>query len=167
MDGGRDIRDRLARLEALFARGATEGERAAAGAAIERLQARLDDGGTGRASGRGAERGGGPRGGRGPAAEPEVEQQYSMPDLWSLRLFIALCRKAGVHPYRYPRQRRTTVMVRVQPRAFERGVMAEFRALHAALTEAFGDIVAHLIADVMRGDGDDATLEQPRIAGPR
>ncbi len=65
------------------------------------------------------------------------------------------------------RRVKTTVIVRVPPRAFERSVMAEFSALHAALTEAFGDIVAHLIADVMRGDGDDATLEQPRIAGPR
>jgi hypothetical protein len=37
-----DIRERLAKLEALFARGATAGERAAAGAALERLQARLD-----------------------------------------------------------------------------------------------------------------------------
>jgi len=33
----RDIRERLAKLEALFARGATAGERAAAGAAMGRL----------------------------------------------------------------------------------------------------------------------------------
>lgn len=42
MRGDTDIRDRLAKLEALFARGETAGERAAAGAALERLQARLD-----------------------------------------------------------------------------------------------------------------------------
>ncbi len=33
MDGARAINDRPAKLEALFARGATDGERAAAGAA--------------------------------------------------------------------------------------------------------------------------------------
>jgi hypothetical protein len=41
MAGENDIRDKLAKLEALFARGATVGERAAAGAARDRLQARL------------------------------------------------------------------------------------------------------------------------------
>jgi hypothetical protein len=35
---GKDIHHRLLRLEALFARGGTAGERAAAGAAIERMQ---------------------------------------------------------------------------------------------------------------------------------
>ena len=88
-----DIRERLAKLEALFARGATEGERAAAGAALERLQARLDLAGS-------------------PRDEPEIEMQYTLPDVWAVHLFVALCRKNGVNPYRYPRQRRTTVMVR-------------------------------------------------------
>jgi len=69
-----DIRDRLAKLEALFARGATEGERAAAGAALARMQARLDLGGKA-------------------AAEPEIELQYSLPDVWAAKLFVALCRK--------------------------------------------------------------------------
>jgi hypothetical protein len=148
MQGSKKIADRLAKLEALFARGATEGERAAAGAALERLQTRLD-------LGKNAAR-----------AEPETELQYSLPDVWALRLFIALCRKAGVRPYRYARQRRTTVMVRVRKSEFERTVMAEFNTLHRALTGAFGEIVDHLIADAMQGDGDDATLDQPQIGGP-
>jgi hypothetical protein len=168
MGGSRGIDVRLAKLEALFARGATDGERAAAGAAIDRLQARREDGGgAGGSSDRASSRASAHGPGRGPATEPEVELQYTLPDLWSVRLFIALCRKADVQPYRYPRQRRTTVMVRVRPSVFEHGVLAEFSALHGALTEAFGDIVAHLIADVMRGDGDDTALEQPRIAAPR
>jgi hypothetical protein len=76
-----DIRERLAKLEALFARGATEGERAAAGAAPERLQARLDLVGS-------------------PRGEPEIELQYTLPDIWAVHLFVALCRKHGVKPYR-------------------------------------------------------------------
>lgn len=148
MQGSKEIAERLAKLEALFARGATEGERAAAGAAMERLQARLD---LGKSTTR---------------AEPETELQYSLPDVWALRLFIALCRKAGVRPYRYARQRRTTVMVRVRPSEFERTVMTEFNTLHRALTATFGEIVDHLIADAMHGDGDDTTLDQPQIGGP-
>ena len=57
-----EIRAKLARLEALFARGATEGERAAAGAALDRLQARL--------------------GADAPADAPETEMQYTFPDSW-------------------------------------------------------------------------------------
>jgi hypothetical protein len=139
-----DIRERLVKLEALFARGATAGERAAAGAAMERLQARVDL--------------------AGPVPdEPEIELQYSLPDVWAVRLFVALCRKHGIKPYRYPRQRRTTVMVRIRQKAFEETVMAEFQTLHRELTSYFGEMVNHLIANVMRSDGDDETLEQRQI----
>jgi hypothetical protein len=140
-----DIRERLAKLEALFARGATEGERAAAGAALDRLQARLDLAGD-------------------QVEEPEIELQYSLPDVWSVHLFVALCRKHGVQPYRYPRQRRTTVMVRVRKTAFEQTIAAEFQTLHRELTTYFGEMVNHLIANVMQSDGDDETLEQRQIA---
>jgi hypothetical protein len=144
MNGRRDIAERLAKLEALFARGATAGERAAAGAAIGRLQTRLDPA-------------------RREPEAPEIELQYSLPDLWSLRLFIAICRKHGVRPYRYPRQRRTTLVVRVRKAEFERTVGAEFDMLHRELARAFEVIVDHLVADVMHSDGDDAGLEQRRL----
>lgn len=144
MRGDADIRDRLAKLEALFARGATAGERAAAGAALERLQARRDLAAP-------------------EAEEPEIELQYSLPDVWSVRLFVALCRKHGVKPYRYPRQRRTTVMVRVRKTAFEQTIAAEFQELHRELTTYFGEMVNHLIANVMKSDGDDESLEQRQI----
>ena len=135
-----DIQKKLEKLEALFARGATAGERAAAGAALERLNSRLDA-----------------------SAEPEVEFQYSLPDAWAVKIFIALCRKHGVHPYRYPRQRRTTVMVKVRQSEFERTVMAEFNTLHSELVAYFKDTVDHLIADAMKSDGDDDNLERPQI----
>jgi hypothetical protein len=146
MTGDNDIREKLAKLEALFARGATAGERAAAGAARDRLQARLSPD-------------------PGAAHEPETEIQYSLPDVWSVRIFVALCRKHGIHPYRYPRQRRTTVMVRVRPSSFERTVAEEFRTLHRELTVYFNETVEHLIADAMRSDGDDETLEQRQLPG--
>lgn len=139
-----DIRERLAKLEALFSRGATAGERAAAGAAMQRLQARLDVA-------------------LGQPDEPELELQYALPDVWAVRLFVALCRKHGVKPYRYPRQRRTTVMVRARQAAFERTIAAEFQMLHRELTRYFDETVNHLIANAMKSDGDDETLEQGRI----
>lgn len=145
MAGDADIREKLAKLEALFARGATAGERAAAGAARDRMQAKLlsreDKGG-----------------------EPETELQYSLPDVWSVRIFVALCRKHGLSPYRYPRQRRTTVVVRAGKSSFEATVLDEFRTLHRELTAYFNETVEHLIADAMKSDGEDGDLEQRQIS---
>jgi hypothetical protein len=144
MNNHQDIRDKLIKLEALFARGATPGERAAAGAALGRMQARLDLAGS-------------------KTAEPETELQYILPDVWAVRVFVALCRKHDVKPYRYPRQRRTTVMVRARKSVFEATIAAEFQSLHRELTRYFDEMVNHLIADVMKSDGDDETLEQSQI----
>lgn len=141
MGQNEDIRAKLEKLEALFAQGATQGERAAAGAALDRLAARLDDG----------------------PGEEEVELQYSLPDLWAVRVFVALCRKHGVRPYRYPRQRRTTIVVRARQAEFERTVLAEFHKLHSELAAYFHDTVDHLIADAMKSDGDDRNIERPQI----
>lgn len=141
MERSEDIRAKLEKLEQLFARGATPGERAAAGAARERLTERL----------------------KSLDHEQETELQYTLPDAWAVRIFIALCRKHGVKPYRYPRQRRTTVMVRVRPEVFNSTVGAEFQTLHEELVSYFTDTVDHLIADAMRSDGDDENIETARI----
>ena len=78
---------------------------------------------------------------------------------------MALCRKHGVTPYRYPRQRRTTVMVRTNKADFERTIATEFRMLHRELTRYFDEMVDHLIADAMKSDGNTETLEQRQL-GP-
>src|SRR5688500_8315533 len=106
------LREKLRKIEALFAGAGTEGERIAAEAALERIRARLDE--TARRS-------------------PPTELQVSLPDQWSRRLFLALCRRYGLHPYRYPRQRHTTVMLRA-PRDFvDQVLMPEFRELQGEL----------------------------------
>jgi hypothetical protein len=65
----------------------------------------------------------------------------------------------------YPRQRRTTVMVRVRRSRFEQTVSDEFRMLHRELTAYFSEMVDHLIADAMNSDGDDENLEQRHLPG--
>ena len=47
----------------------------------------------------------------------QVEMQFSLPDPWSRKLFLALCRRYGLKPYRLYRQRVTTVMLKA-PRPF-------------------------------------------------
>ena len=140
----KELRAKLAKVEALFRGTGSPGERAAA-AAMERLQGHLDD-----SDGDG---------------DPEIELKFSLPDMWSVRLFIAVCRKHGVHPYRYTRQRRTTVIVRARERLFDRVVWLEFSMLHTELESYFEDVTDHLIARAMRSDGDDSTLNQRRLPG--
>jgi hypothetical protein len=63
------LRDKLRKIEALFAGAATPGEKAAAGAAAGRIRQRLDQ-----AAGK----------------EKSIEMKFSIPDVWSRQLFIAL-----------------------------------------------------------------------------
>ncbi len=132
------LRARLAKLENLFLRSGTTGERVAAGAAIDRLKDRLQ-------------------------AYPDVELKLSLQDVWSVRLFVALCRKHNVRPYRYPRQRRTTIMVRTSERFFNEVVWAEFCDLQSELANYFEETVEHLIRTVMHADGDDSALEMAQL----
>lgn len=140
MAGDGALRAKLAKVEALFRRAGSAGERAAAGAAMDRLHARLD-------SSRERKR------------EPEVELKLSLPDVWSVSLLVAVCRKHGIKPYRYARQRRTTVMVRARERVFEGVVWPEFERLHSELEGYFEDVTDHLITRVMGSDGDDSALD--------
>ena len=140
-----ELRAKLAKVEALFRGTNNPGEKAAAAAAMDRLQGRL--------------------GGSDGDGDPEIELKFSLPDMWSVRLFIAVCRKHAVHPYRYARQRRTTVMVRARERPFDRLVWLEFSMLHTELESYFEDVTDHLIARAMHWDGDDSTLDQRRLPG--
>ncbi|MDE0524137.1 MAG: hypothetical protein OXH79_19485 [Boseongicola sp.] len=133
-----ELRAKLAKLEALFRRAGSPGEKSAAGAAIERLRGRVTKAGE--------------------QPEPEVELQHSLPDIWCVDLFCAVCRKHGVRPYRYRRQRRTTVMVRVREREFYREAWPEYCQLHAELANYFNDVTDHLISRVM-GSGGSSTLD--------
>ncbi len=51
-----------------------------------------------------------------------------------VRLFIALCRRYGLKPYRYPRQRRTTIMVKAPRHFLETVLWRQFCELHDDLS---------------------------------
>jgi hypothetical protein len=130
-----ELRAKLRKIEALFAGAGTPGERLAAAAAIERITARLKDAGR---------------------AAPPVELQFSMPDRWSRQLFLALCRRYGLHPYRLPRQRRTTVMVKA-PDSFVRDVLwPEFQELNQALASYLAAATERIIREEVYNDVGEA-----------
>jgi hypothetical protein len=130
-----DLREKLRKIEALFAGASTAGERDAAEAALARVKARLADQGR---------------------LDPPIEMQFSMADQWSRLLFNALCRRYGLRPYRYKRQKRTTVMVRL-PRSFVDQILwPEFNELDRVLRTYLADVTQRLIREQVHADTSDA-----------
>jgi hypothetical protein len=129
------MREKLRKIEALFAGAGTAGERMAAEAALERVRAKLAE----------LQR-----------QNPPIEMQFSMPDQWSRHLFVALCRRYGLKPFRYPRQRRTTVMLRA-PRDFINEVLwPEFTELDRVLQNYLREVTLRVIREEVHADTSDA-----------
>jgi len=131
--------EKLRRIEALHARPGSEGEREAAERARERIQERL----------RQLE-----------AEEPPVEFRFTLSDQWSRHLFVALLRRYGVRPYRYPYQRRTTVMARLSRAFVNETLWPEFEELQASLTayfDALTDRVIEQALEVKAGEAEERT----------
>ena len=139
------LRDKLRKIEALFAGAATAGEKAAAGAAAERIRQRL-----GRAAGK----------------EKSVELKFSIPDGWSRQLFIALCRRYGLRPYRHPRMHRQSIMLKGPKSFMEQVLWPEFQELNAALVAYLSEITEKVIREeVHRETGDAEIIDEPLKLG--
>jgi hypothetical protein len=130
-----ELREKLRKITALFEGATTVGERSAAAAAIERVKKAL----TAMVH-----------------TEPAVEMQFSMRDHWHRRLFAALCRRYGLNPYRYKRQRLTTVVVRA-PRSFvDKTLWPEYLELTKALDEYMNEATERIIREEVYRDARDA-----------
>jgi hypothetical protein len=135
LSGEAQLREKLRKIEALFAGAGTVGERIAAEAALERVRARLAD----------LER-----------RDTPIEMQFSLPDQWSRRLFLALCRRYGLKPYRLYRQRLTTVMLRVPKGFVDQVLWPEFQELNKALTQYLNEVTIRVIRDEVHRDTSEA-----------
>jgi hypothetical protein len=129
------LREKLRKIAALFEGAATPGERDAAAAALKRIKKTL----AGMAQ-----------------TERPVEVQFTMPDRWQRRLFTALCRRYGLEPFRYKRQRQTTVMLRA-PRSFiAQTLWPEYSQLREALEVYLNEATERIIREEVFGDDDEA-----------
>ncbi|MCP9799346.1 hypothetical protein [Synechococcus sp. RedBA-s] len=126
---------KLRRIEALFARPTTDGERVAAERARERIQARLRELA---------------------AEEPPVEFRFSLSDQWSRHLFVALMRRYGIQPYRYRGQRRTTVMARLSRLFVNETLWPEFLELQQTLSAYFDALTDRVIEQVLEVEASEA-----------
>jgi hypothetical protein len=128
---------KLRRIEALFARPGSEGEKVAAARARERIEARLRELA---------------------AEEPPVEFRFSLADQWSRHLFVALLRRYGITPYRYRNQRRTTVMARLSRSFVNDTLWPEFLELQQTLSayfDALTDRVIEQALEVQAGEAEE------------
>src|SRR5712671_6563347 len=139
------LREKLRKIEALFAGAGTEGERSAAEAALGRIRARLAELGR---------------------SEAPVEIKVSVPDTWSRHLFLALCRRYGIEPYRHYRQRRTTVMVRAPRRFVDDVLWPEFKALDAELRSYLQEVTLRVIREEVHADASEAPEVGPGLPAP-
>ena len=139
------LREKLRKIEALFAGAATAGEKSAAGAAAERIRKRL-----GQAAGE----------------EHSIELKLSIPDIWSRQLFIALCRRYGLRPFRHRRMHRQTIMIKA-PQSFVQQVLwPEFQELNAALIAYLSEITEKVIREEVHGETADAEeVDEPARIG--
>ena len=125
------LREKLRKIEALFAGAATGDERVAAGAAAERIRERL---------------------GQAVGEERPIEVKFSITDTWSRQLFVALCRRYGLRPFRYRRMHRQTIIIKAPESFIERVLWPEFEELNAALIAHLSEITETVIREEVHSD---------------
>ncbi len=135
-----DLLEKLRKIERLYAGAATAGEKEAAAEAMNRIRNRL---------------------GEVAKVDKPIEYKFTLLDGWAKKLFLALLRRYELKPYRYSRQRRNTVMVRV-PRSFVNETLwPEFLELSAVLKAYLEEVTNRVITDVIHED----TGDEEEVAG--
>jgi hypothetical protein len=135
-----DLLEKLRKIERLYAGASTAGEKEAAAEAMNRIRKRL---------------------GEIAKVDKPIEFKFTLIDGWAKKLFLALLRRYELKPYRYSRQRRNTVLVRV-PRSFVNETLwPEFLELSAVLKTYLEDVTNRVIADVIHED----TGDEEEVAG--
>ena len=134
MDAQAGLREKLKKIEALVEGAATDAERDAAAAAIARVRAKLEPA---------------------LAGEPE-DLQFQIAEDWSRHLFVALCRRSGLDPYRHTREDRASVTVRGTRTLVEGVVWRQFASLDAELRAYLTEAALKIIREEIHADASDA-----------
>lgn len=129
-----DLLARIKKIESLIKGSTTEGEKTAALLAKERILEKY------------------------PRLKQENNlKEYSLytQDSWHKKLLIAICRKYEVKPYRYHRQKYTTVMVRINPEFLNNVLWPEFLEYSAHLESIVEGITDDLINKIHAHEEED------------
>ena len=134
--------EKLRKIEALHAGTKVDGEREAARRAAERIRARLAE-----LRGR----------------EQEEVFRYSLSDPWKRKLFLALCRRYGLNPYRERGRRYSTVLLRAPKTFQEQTLWPEFLALSEELDAHLQELTDRVIREAI----DEDVSEAPASRSPK
>ena len=132
---------KLGTIEALHSNSSSDGEREAARRAAERMRARL-------AELRMRER--------------DVVLVYSLPDPWKRKLFLALCRRYGLKPYREAGRRWSTVLLLAPQRFHQKTLWPEYLELAEEFEKDLADLADWVIREAINADVSDAEEDAPR-----
>ena len=141
MNDEEKLKAKLRSIEALFAGATTPGERDAAERARQRIAAKLEE-----------------------LQGDEVEWQFSLTP-WSRRLLIALARRYGLRPYRYKRQRHTTLIIRTSERFLKQTFLPQYDRMCDTLYAHLDAVTERVVAEVLDSDTGDAPVveAQPQL----
>jgi len=128
--------EKLRKIEALHAGTTVDGEKEAARRAAERIRARLAE-----LRGR----------------ETDTVMHYRLPDPWKRMLFLALCRRYGLKPYRDGGRRYSTVQLRA-PETFQKQTLwPEYLALAKELETHLKELTERVIREAIDEDVSEAS----------
>lgn len=131
-----DLLEKIRKIEALIAGAQTDGEKSAAILARGRLHNRI-------------------------AIENKIQQKeftlYTH-DNWHKKLLLAICRKHGIQPYRYKRQKYTTVMVCIDEVFLNNVLWKEFTEYSNHLEKLVEDVTDSIIRKIHE-DEDESIIQ--------
>ena len=133
--------EKLRKIEALHAGTTVAGEREAARRAAERIGSRLAE-----LRGR----------------EQEIEMLYRLPDPWKRQLFVALCRRYALKPFREPGRRSTTIQVLAPETFHKKTLWPEFLALAEELDAHLRELTERVIREAINDDVSEAAQAPPK-----
>ena len=88
--------------------------------------------------------------------KPLPETVFRLADEWQRRLFLALCRRYGLSPFRYKGQRRNTVIVRAPTEFVNSTLWPEYQQLYRELNAYLSEATERIIREEVFGDVHEA-----------
>ena len=127
------IINKIKKIESLIARASTAGEKNAAISAKKRLIEKYPE-----------------------LAQNKKIKEFKIytTDFWHKKLLLAICRKYEINPYRYKRQKYTTVMIRTNRKFLDEILWKEYVEFSDLLESLIEDITDEVISKIHEDEGD-------------
>lgn len=139
-----DLIEKLYKIEALFSGAKTKGEKEAAKTALEKIQGRLDEIQT---------------------DDPPIEWTLTTKNQFEKKLLSALLRRYGLKPYRYSRQRYTTVMVMASSKFINEILWPQYLKMSEVLSSHLNQLSDRIIKQAINENLSEEVREESSQIG--